>query len=1135
MKSKITIKVFSAVMALSILFGTLGFTLNVAASSMENTQSAAEKETFNYVALGASSVAGYGLHGYNYDFVYEYPKDKAVNNRYGYKMYPEGSYPVLLKEALDETYNTNLDVIAFSSMRAEELHVLLDNDYYGDSYTDFWLFDTYGNGGGSMWGYNPGAYEYERFAEAGVPGYVVGHTPTADEAFVALRRAAQEAVAAADLVTIDSGMNNFGTYMLNLVAGGIFTNDIAKIDPQLDRYYEIAKEYILMMLTNVLGASALPAATLSNFADTLSYALVGYCLNTDAIVEHILELNPDAEIVLISAQSMLHDMDVVIPGIDGVVPFGDIFDEIVNLANLYGAVLSPYADRYYFASISENGHVEYLKDEIAAYNGDPSTIGRHMKECFDVLDSGIFLQTRVWQMTALQMCEAGMLTMTDAQKDTSNVTAFYNGYHYDRYGDAENPPIKLNDGTYFKDFIKNGEAGLLEGELLAMYECYEETLELAYDVTMEILQATANASTVDLVIATNPAYSGVKIAPIIVEVINKAAANLMADPDYSFDLDELYPAGFFETYDSEYGFPAGTVCSKLTYALFLELAESALSHPNYGGHVELFEGALDAYTNKITGKDVINGQIGVDYTPKADSLYVAISTANTDYADIFAEKIGLGANQVGHLTWNDLDYDMINKADLVSIGFSEDEAFGMSLDQILGFVANYMDTDLRAALYNYIVGLVKKLPFHMSNKDIAMIVDMAVDGILGMELLRDAEVVELDWDSVVGIEDRLIVDFAAAGLKNSVINVLGSDSYTFELDIAELIGGFSGLSTDFLYRYLGDSAIFSIDIPLADGIALAMETYVYKFVEYTVRSTSLINHINSVNPDAAVVILGHFNPIRNSYLEIGGMSVNVGDLFEVIDLGATIRSLLQFAQSDNSTFIYIMNAQSNYVAEVNSGIIDNDFLTFLVSYIMDRDILDIAPESYGYVAEQMLSYVNIKCDHQYDSECDAVCNKCDETRVVPHLYDGCEDTDCNLCGAVRDAAEHITTGCVDTECDACGSTVAAKGHTYGDWTVTKAATADAEGEESRVCSECSDVEVRSIPKITAGGNDPVQEPKNNSSAALIVIIVIVVLGGAGFAAYWFLIRKKGATAKADETADDSKEEETSETEESGEN
>ena len=59
--------------------------------------------------------------------------------------------------------------------------------------------------------------------------------------------------------------------------------------------------------------------------------------------------------------------------------------------------------------------------------------------------------------------------------------------------------------------------------------------------------------------------------------------------------------------------------------------------------------------------------------------------------------------------------------------------------------------------------------------------------------------------------------------------------------------------------------------------------------------------------------------------------------------------------------------------------------------------------------------------------------------------------------------------------------VDALGHDYGDWTETKAATVDAEGEETRTCSRCGNKETRSVPKLEP--EDPSDEPSGDETVS----------------------------------------------------
>jgi len=62
------------------------------------------------------------------------------------------------------------------------------------------------------------------------------------------------------------------------------------------------------------------------------------------------------------------------------------------------------------------------------------------------------------------------------------------------------------------------------------------------------------------------------------------------------------------------------------------------------------------------------------------------------------------------------------------------------------------------------------------------------------------------------------------------------------------------------------------------------------------------------------------------------------------------------------------------------------------------------------------------CEHQYDGDCDADCNLCGEIReAADHVYDTgypCDD-DCNVCGAVREVTHTYVYEC-DQYCNECG-------------------------------------------------------------------------------------------------------------------
>ena len=90
--------------------------------------------------------------------------------------------------------------------------------------------------------------------------------------------------------------------------------------------------------------------------------------------------------------------------------------------------------------------------------------------------------------------------------------------------------------------------------------------------------------------------------------------------------------------------------------------------------------------------------------------------------------------------------------------------------------------------------------------------------------------------------------------------------------------------------------------------------------------------------------------------------------------------------------------------------------------------------------------------------------------------------------------------------------IKAMGHKFGEWKVTKEATATEKGEKERVCSRCQFVEKAEIPAIgTTGATDPAKDTKDNtdksaetgddSNAALYGLLALLAAGGAAGTLY----------------------------------
>ncbi|MBQ2766620.1 MAG: hypothetical protein IJF49_00905 [Clostridia bacterium] len=324
------------------------------------------KGTIKYVSLGASNVNGFGLSGYLPEGTTAANKDTA--NVYGYLRSPEGSYPDLIRDYLvEQGYAVELDQLAISSMRVEELRVLLDEDYYGDAYTE-WRFT-----GGDKW--------FEKAEQGGLE---------------ALRSAYQNSIADADLITVDIGVNNFGVFIGNHILGSDKEFPMTNISPEIAQQYASAKVYVAQLLAEY-GWSVEDlnvGLDLEHAVDILAYALAGFCVNFDIVMGEIYALNPDATVVVVSIQNLMEGLEITVPGVEQALPFGDMCGALVNAANIYIAGGSAYAQKYLCADVRQNGHVEFFADQLLAWNGTDA-LDSDIIDCFNLYDGSLYLNYTV--------------------------------------------------------------------------------------------------------------------------------------------------------------------------------------------------------------------------------------------------------------------------------------------------------------------------------------------------------------------------------------------------------------------------------------------------------------------------------------------------------------------------------------------------------------------------------------------------------------------------------------------------------------------------------------------------------------------------------------------------------------------
>lgn len=367
------------VMVASMLFGLFGTALAVTVSDHDNDG------VIRYVSLGASNTNGYGIHGYLPEDVSVDPlsADQTALDVHGYLHESEAAYPAQVADAIAFASGKEVELtqLAIRFMRAEEVRMLLDDTYYGDDYTAWRFYDENGNG----W-----------FAQVEGKG-----ANSCEEALGNLRGAYKGAIAEADVISVDVGQNNFGTYTVrniqNILSSGAYWKapDFSQImeSGMQEKYHEFKGMAMAMLCANMGLDDPEMEEKLEMIAEVLTYAALGYIQNFDIVMEKIFELNPDATVVVVGIQNALHDLDVVYDGAK--LHLGDLYGQLIDMTNMYTASASPRSADYLYAKGSENGHAHSFLDEILAWNGDPTTLSDSMKECFDVYDEDLRVRSLV--------------------------------------------------------------------------------------------------------------------------------------------------------------------------------------------------------------------------------------------------------------------------------------------------------------------------------------------------------------------------------------------------------------------------------------------------------------------------------------------------------------------------------------------------------------------------------------------------------------------------------------------------------------------------------------------------------------------------------------------------------------------
>lgn len=284
-----------------------------------------------YVALGDSTTSGYGLDGYEREGV----------NVWGFLQEAPNAYPAKVAAH----YGWDLTQLAMSGLRAEEVLYLLtygtQKAYAGDAYTD--------------------SVGQQLFEDA-------GYANTAD-----IANLFQEQVKNADVISIQLGAGNFGTFIMERLCwhlsqmtgigfgGEYFETDIEKqlaaVAPEAAKYGMEMYNDLMAILREQLTASGVADAELTALCESVTesavYSAIGFAYSYAGVINWI-DANSNAEVILVAMTNTLEGMAVEVPAKNGktvAIDMGEYFAYLVEAANAYMAgVAAAYDPEYQLTS-----------------------------------------------------------------------------------------------------------------------------------------------------------------------------------------------------------------------------------------------------------------------------------------------------------------------------------------------------------------------------------------------------------------------------------------------------------------------------------------------------------------------------------------------------------------------------------------------------------------------------------------------------------------------------------------------------------------------------------------------------------------------------------------------------------------
>jgi hypothetical protein len=314
---------------------------------------------------------------------------------------------------------------------------------------------------------------------------------------------------------------------------------------------------------------SIPAFDYSEYFKAAAYAYYSFCLSFDKSMEKIRALNPDAEIVVMGIGNMLGELKLKVD-VSGILTDG------LDIGSLYGRLFVDRANNHMIEAAAANYNMDYVSagdaerfmDEIAAYNGDPSTISSQFKEYCDYYEEDLMIKNAVDNKLKSFLANISSSTKKTEYKNNAYKAA------YDTAASALSEVAKLTEAKLttdtgmfilnYKDNISELSGIISDLEYSLLCGLRDKSADIAYNAKSgNPYKTSIKAYTTDEAVNGNP---------------------MMYNPEFSKN-------------KNSYIFEIGRILFMIK--IRVTMGNGFFQHPSANGHKQLSDMVMNACTGRI--------------------------------------------------------------------------------------------------------------------------------------------------------------------------------------------------------------------------------------------------------------------------------------------------------------------------------------------------------------------------------------------------------------------------------------------------------------------------------------------------------------------------------------------------------